>query len=189
MENVKKRLTVLYVDGMGVVDFQPGNNTIIMLWTEAEIVREEAYLTEKLKKFYKQKKDRAAVVVFAKTPLTSQYLPRLEQLATLDYTLPVVPLANLKEELGQLLQQFESVSRKQKNPFRVEQTRLENVHKNLLLAVMALPGVREDTARKLLGRFGSIRGVARAKRYELAEVVGENLSRGIDDFFRRKNTV
>ena len=39
-------------------------------------------------------------MVFAKTPLTSQYLPRLEQLATLDYTLPVVPLANLKEELG-----------------------------------------------------------------------------------------
>jgi len=192
VENIRKKLAISYTDGMGVADFQPGNNTIIMIWSEAEIVLGEAHLKEKLKKFYKQKRDRAAVVVFHKTPLTSQYLPSLEQLALLDFTLPVVPLVNLNEELGQVLQQFEAVSRKQKNPFRVEQNekkKLENVHKNILLATLSIPGVGEKKARLLLKKFGTLRGIARAKRHELTELVGDNLARGIDDFFRRKNTV
>ena len=82
-----------------------------------------------------------------------------------------------------------TVSRQAKNPFRVEKKKMENSDKNILLALMAIPNLGEKKARALLKKFGSLRGVARARVGEMEEVVGSSLAKGIEDFFRRKNTV
>ena len=41
------------MDGLGVADFQPGNNTLVMLLSEADIIREEKFLLQKMKQLYK----------------------------------------------------------------------------------------------------------------------------------------
>jgi len=195
--NINKMLTVKFMDGLGVADFQPGNNTLVMLLAEADIVREEKFVLEKMKKLYKQKEDLikkqnvAAVIVFAKTPTTDQYLPRVEQRAVLDFSIPVIPLNDVNEEIGQVLQQLGNVSRQAKNPFRVdlEKKKLDNSDKNILLALFAIPNLGEKKARALLKKFGSIRGLARARAREMEAVVGSGLAKGIEEFFRRKNTV
>merc|ERR1719508_80788 len=192
--NINKLLTVKLMDGLGVADFQPGNNTLVMLLSEADIIREEKFLLQKMKQLYKQKQDLvkkqnvAAVIVFAKTPLTEQYLSKVEQLAVLEFSIPVIPLNDVNEEIGQVLEQLGTVSRQAKNPFRVEKKKMENLDKNILLALMAIPNLGEKKARALLKKFGSLRGVARARAGEMEEVVGSGLAKGIEDFFRRKNT-
>jgi len=194
-ESINKVMKVTYMDGMGVADFQPGNTTIVMLWGEAEIIRGEDFLKEKLKKLYKQKDDsirQTAVIIFSKSDLTSQYLQEIEQLSVIEFGIPIVPLVKVEEEIGQLMQQFEIVCRKTKNPFRVDQNekkKMDNIQNNILLALVKIPNLSEKKARELLKRFGSLKGVARAKQYELAEVLGTNMARGVADFFKRKNTV
>merc|ERR1719186_306873 len=173
--NINKLLTVKLMDGLGAADFQPGNNTLVMLLSEADIIREEKFLLQKMKQLYKQKqelvkkKNVVAVIVFAKTPLTEQYLSK---------------------EIGQVLEQLGTVSRQESNPFEgdLEKKKMENSDKNILLALMAIPNLGEKKARALLKKFGSLRGVARARAGEMEEVVGSGLAKGIEDFFRRKNT-
>merc|ERR1719186_1933201 len=69
--NINKMLTVKLMDGLGVADFQPGNNTLVMLLSEADIIREEKFLLQKMKQLYKQKqelvkkKNVAAVIVIS----------------------------------------------------------------------------------------------------------------------------
>merc|ERR1719186_433119 len=115
--NINKMLTVKLMDGLGVPDFQPGNNTLVMLLSEADIIREEKFLLQKMK-----------------------------------------------------------------HPFRVdlEKKKMENSDKNILLALMAIPNLGEKKARALLKKFGSLRGVARARAGEMEEVVGSGLAKGIE---------
>lgn len=195
--NINKMMTVKFMDGLGSADFQPGNNTIVMVLAEADIVREENFLIEKIKKLYKQKEEQnkkhnfAAVIIFSKTAMTEQYLGRIEQLSVLEFSIPVIPLADINQEIGQVLQQLGNVSRQTKNPFRVdpEKKKMENSDKNILLALLEIPNLGEKNARALLNKFGSIRGVARARAGEMEHLVGAGLAKGIEDYFRRKNTV
>merc|ERR1719186_902692 len=144
--NINKMLTVKLMDGLGAADFQPGNNTLVMLLSEADIIREEKFLLQKMKQLYKQKQELvkkqnvAAVIVFAKTPLTEKHLSKVEQLAGLEFSIPVIPLNDVNEEIGQVLEQLGTVSRQEKNPFE-EKNKMENSDKNLLLALMAIPNL------------------------------------------------
>ena len=82
------------------------------------------------------------------------------------------------------------MSRQELNPFESDLgKKMENSDKNILLALMAIPNLGEKKARALLKKFGSLRGVARARAGEMEGVVGSSLAKGIEDFFRRKNTV
>ena len=188
-------MTVKFMDGLGAADFQPGNKTIVMVLTEADIVREEKFVIEKIKKLYKQKEEQvkkqnvAAVIIFSKTPITEQYLQRIEQISVLEFSIPLVPLSDMNEEIGQVLQQLGNVSRQTKNPFRVdpEKKKMESSDKNILLALFAIPNLGEKKARALLNKFKSIRGIARARASEMEDVVGVGLAKGIEDFFRQKN--
>ena len=112
------------MDGLGVVDFQPGNNTLVMLLSEADIIREEKFLLQKMKQLYKQKQELVkkqnvvAAIVFAKTPLTEQYLSKVEQLAVLEFSIPVIPLNDVNEEIGQVLRAAGDREQAGVEPFR-----------------------------------------------------------------------
>ena len=57
--------------------------------------------------------------------------------------------------------------------------------KDLLLAVCKIPGVKEPKARQLLAEKGSLKNIGRTKAADLNSALGPNLSRAVEDFFKR----
>ena len=47
----------------------------------------------------------------------------------------------------------------------------------------------EKRSRALLQKLESIRKIARARNPELTPILGPNLARGVEDFFRKRNTI
>lgn len=104
------------------------------------------------------------------------------------YRYTVVPIAS-KEQVPQLLQQMFKADRQRTNPFTKPIVAPSTLHRDLLITVSKIPGMGEVRARKLLAKFHSIKKIARARHSDLVPVLGANLARGVEDFFRKRNTL
>jgi len=194
---ISKSVTVKYSDGLGPIDFQPAAGCVVLYLAEGDAICDpQVTLKPKLDKLKRIANDRKAqvtlrvLVVFLKTSLSSQYMLDAQSLVLLEYeNASFVPVTS-PEQLGQLVQQLGRADNKRSNPFNsFKKEAPSEVQRDILLAVCQIPGVGEVKARKLLGNFGGIRKIGRARQQDLKSTLGNNLARGVEDFFNKKNTI
>ena len=61
--------------------------------------------------------------------------------------------------------------------------------KDLLHSMCKIPGMEEKKSCNLLKKIDLIQKIARVRNPKLSDVLGANLARGVEDFFRKKNTL
>lgn len=128
--------------------------------------------------------------IFLRTDLSAQYFESFQRTIVLKFSCVIMPITN-QEQVGQVLHQM-FVAETQKNPFQVLSTSHQpstRLDKDLLLAVCKIPGMGEKRSRNLLQKMESIRKIARARNPELTPILGPNLARGVEDFFRKRNSI
>jgi len=191
-KSISRVMTVKLLGGLGVVDFQPSPNLLVLYLTEGDIICGVDSLATKLEKLKRMKFQSAKIMVaciFMRTELSSQYFESFQRTIVLKYSFVIVPITN-QEQVPQVLHQM-FLAESQKNPFLARPNKPENsrLHKDLLLAVCKIPGMGEKRSRTLLQKMESIRKIARARNPELTPVLGPNLARGVEDFFRKRNSI
>ena len=130
-----------------------------------------------------------AVFLFTKTEMTSQYFPEYQEEIVLNNGHSIVPITEA-DQVAQVLQQFQ-LAQNRSNPFRgspkkfTERQRI--IHKDILLSVTKVPGLGEMKSRKLLKTFDSLKKISKAKESDMKKILGPNIARGVEDFFKRKN--
>jgi len=193
-----KVMPVHFYDGMGPVDFQPASNISIIYLSESDFVTvsgsSKASAIEKAKERLRQaeegrgrRSDLKIFCVFQKSPLSLPHLADL-QVALLSFSVSLIPISS-PLHLPQLLIQLFTAGRC-KNPFAtaIGEAKSKNKgrkDKDLLLAVCKIPGVKEPKARQLLAEKGSLKNIGRTKATDLNSALGPNLSRAVEDFFKR----
>ena len=130
-----------------------------------------------------------AVFLFTKTEMTSQYFQEYQEEIVLNNGHCIVPITHV-DQVAQVLQQFQLAHNKS-NPFRgspMKSTESQrNIHKDILLSVTKVPGLGEMKSRKLLSKFDSLKKISKAKEGDMNKILGPNIARGVEDFFKRKN--
>jgi len=150
-------------------------------------------LVIKLQKLAKMKTKNPKLVtacIFMRTDVSSQYFENFQRKVVLDFSSVILPLTNVEQVPQAIHQMF--MAEKHKNPFNfpppISQPSMRQ-HKDLLLAVCKIPGMGEKKSRTLLKKLDTIKKIARARHPELTPVLGPNLARGVEDFFRKRNTI
>jgi len=192
-KNISKLMTVNLVGGLGVVDFQPSPTIAVIFLAEGDIICGTGSLVVKLQKLAKLKSQNPKMVtacIFLRTELSVQYFESFQKKIVLEFSSVILPITN-QDQVPQLLQQL-FLAESHKNPFQVQPLTHQpssRQHKDLLLAVCKIPGLGEKKSRNLLQKMDSIRKIARARNPELCSILGPNLARGVEDFFRKRNTI
>ena len=145
---------------------------------------------KKLKKLVSPSGRLTIGVIFLRTEISSQYFETFQNILVLENSFVILPITN-QEQVAQVIHQM-FVAETHRNPFLVQskpQNSSTRQHKDLLHAVCKIPGMGEKRSRTLLQRLDSIRKIARARQPELTPILGPNLARGVEDFFRKRNTI
>ena len=159
---------------------------------EADIVLGVDNVQKMLARFYKLVNNNPTLgliptLLFHSSDLSQPYFDQVQSLSVLEFSIPIIPIDSL-DQIPQILERFK-VSTRLKNPLKTDKLSGLQVEKEMLLALINLPNVKEKSARSLLTRFGSVRGVAGASEAELAAVIGTNQARGLYSLINRKNTI
>jgi len=191
-KGISKLMTVKLLGGFGVIDFQPSPNIVLIYLTEGDIVCGVESLGMKFEKLRKMKSGTNRLVVgciFLRTEISSQYFETFQRRIVLDCSFVMLPVTT-QEQVPQVIHQM-FVAETQKNPFLLpkQPSASSRLDKDLLLAVCKIPGMGEKRSRTLLQKTGSIRKIARARNPELTPILGPNLARGVEDFFRKRNII
>ena len=125
--------------------------------------------------------------IFHQTYLTKQYFQSFQEKIVVENDDNILPVQSL-ESCPQIIQQFQLASSK-RNPFIKEtETEPTNLHKDILVSVCEIPGMGEKRSRQLLTKFSSLKKISRATQAEIHPVLGPNFARGVEDFFRKRNS-
>jgi len=192
-KDIAKLMTVKLVGGLGVVDFYPAPNIAVIYLSEGDIICGVDSLLGKVKKLKKlvSPSGRLTIgVIFLRTEISSQYFETFQNILVLENSFVILPITN-QEQVAQVIHQM-FVAETHRNPFLAQskpQNSSTRLHKDLLHAVCKIPGMGEKRSRTLLQKLDSIRKIARARQPELTPILGPNLARGVEDFFRKRNTI
>merc|ERR1719219_3044036 len=121
--------------------------------------------------------------------VTEQYFQEFQQKIVLELLNTIIQISS-EEQIGQTLQQLQ-IAAHRKNPIKSPKktiTKSRRLHKDILHAVLKLPGMGEKKSRNLLQQFGSIKKISCGSSDEFAGVLGPNLARRVEDFFKMKIT-
>ncbi|XP_048402283.1 uncharacterized protein KIAA0513 homolog isoform X5 [Stegostoma tigrinum] len=179
------QITVIFEDGLGLVDFHISKHLCVLYVSEADLVAGNAY-KRKLVRF-RNASTLNGIVVVEKSPLSEQYFPAVQRFVVLELGMTVLPVANQTEASHLISQLIHEESREQgRNPFqRRARSCLSDVR--ILASVQQIPGVGKVKAMSLLQHFHSIQQLSAASTQELEAVVGHALAQQITQFFSSVN--
>ena len=159
---------------------------------EGDIISGIGTLKVKLAKCAEMRRGRpetSVVFLFTRSEMTSQYFQEYQDEIVLSSGYSIVPITQI-DQVAQVLQQFQ-LAQNRSNPFRgspkKSTERQKNLHKDILLSVTKIPGLGETKSRKLLKSFDSLKKISKARESDLKPILGPNIARGVEDFFKRKN--
>jgi len=189
LPEIQKYFTVVYSDEFEYVDFIPSSSHLVTVLTEEEIKENSEAnqnVRRKLARVYKLKDKNHSIplVVYQLSELTRPCFFKIQTLCVLDFHMAVYPvwLCGCVERI--------KVAAKVPNPFKADRTGAKyGTGRDQLLVMMGVPGLKETHARKLLGKFGSLRGVMMADQADVSAVVGDRLSRALAAFLDRNNSL
>jgi hypothetical protein len=131
-----------------------------------------------------------AVVICQRTEASVKDFLEVQNVASLELSLAVLPVADQKQ-LPQLLAELYSASfgaAAKKNPFKLgRQLKIESPstgsHAQILKTLLTVPGLGENGARTLLQNFGSIQAIACAKESDLSLAIGYSSAKAVHGYF------
>jgi len=185
-----KVFTLRYDTNLDVVDFQPASNVLVLYLTEADIVSGTEDLARKLSQLGELCHCNTKISItwlYLLSELTGQYFQEFQQKIVVETSNTIIPISS-QDQVGQVLQQLQLASHRA-NPFKSSKkviNRSHRLHKDILHAVIKLPGMGEKKSRNLLEKFDSIQKISVGSQQELSGVLGANLARGVADFFDTK---
>ena len=169
-------------------------NYCFVFQLEGDIISGMGTLKMKLAKCAEMRRGRpeiSVVFLFTRTDMTSHYFQEYQDEIVLSSGFNIVPITQV-DQVAQVLQQFQ-LAQNRSNPFRGSPKKLterhRNLHKDILLSVTKIPGLGETKSRKLLKTFDSLKKISKARESDLKPILGPNIARGVEDFFRRKSLV
>ncbi|XP_055520907.1 LOW QUALITY PROTEIN: Fanconi anemia core complex-associated protein 24 [Leucoraja erinacea] len=175
------RVTVLYEDDLGLVDFHLSQRLCVLYVSESDLVAGNNY-RRKLVRFRKASTLNGIVMV-EKTPLSEQYFAGVQRFVVLDLGLTLLPVASPTEPASQLLAQLvQEGNRERQNPF-VRRCRSGLSEAAVLASVQRIPGVGRVKALSLLRHYPSIQQLSTASPPDLEELGGPALARHLTHFF------
>ncbi|XP_038662106.1 Fanconi anemia core complex-associated protein 24 [Scyliorhinus canicula] len=175
------RITVIFEDGLGLVDFHISKRLCVLYISEADLVVGNSY-KRKLVQF-RNASTLNGIVVLEKTQLSEQYFPGVQKFVVLELGMTLLPVASQTEASHLITQLVREESREQdRNPF---QRRTHSVLSDarVLATVQQIPGVGKVKAMNLLKHFPSIQQLSTASPQELEAVTGQALAQQIIHFF------
>ncbi|XP_078066625.1 uncharacterized protein KIAA0513 homolog isoform X2 [Mustelus asterias] len=179
------RVTVIFEDGLGLVDFHISKHLCVLYISEADLVVGNKY-KRKLVQFRKAS-TLNGIIVLEKTQLSEQYFPAVQRFVVLELGMTLLPIASQTEASNLIIQLVHEASREQgRNPFQ-HRTRSRLSDARVLATVQQIPGVGEVKAMSLLRQFPSIQQLSTATPQELETVTGQALAQQITQFFSATN--
>ncbi|XP_067905112.1 uncharacterized protein KIAA0513-like isoform X4 [Heterodontus francisci] len=175
------QITVIFEDGLGLVDFHISKRLCVLYVSEADLVIGNTY-KRKLVQF-RNASTLNGIVVVEKTLLSEQYFPAVQWFVVLELGMTLLPVASQTEASHLITQLVHEESREQgRNPFlRRMRSRLSDAR--VLATVQQIPGVGKVKAMSLLRHFPSIQQLSAASPQELEAVMGRALAQQITSFF------
>jgi len=194
---LNKFFTVIYTEEYSYIDFIPSQTHIVSVLTESDISENtdsNETIRIKFARLYKlaNKNPRNCLLPMIIYHLTEETQPsffKIQTLSVMDFSMTLIPL-NSMELVPAFLDRIKVASRVA-NPFRIDRNSVESkvpTTKDQLLFLMKSPGLKEVLARKLLEKFGSVRGVILASQSELSIVLGDKVSNTFYNFINKSNT-
>ncbi|XP_072136122.1 uncharacterized protein KIAA0513-like isoform X3 [Mobula birostris] len=175
------RITVVFEDGLGLVDFHLSKRLCVLYISEADLVAGNGY-KRKLVRF-RNASTLNGVVLVEKTRLSEQYFAGVQKFVVLELGLTLLPVAS-QSEAAQLIAQLvhEEGRDRDHNPF-LRHSRSVLSDTGILASVQKIPGVGKVKAMNLLCRFPSIQQLSAATQEELEPVTGPAVAQQITEFF------
>ncbi|XP_060693891.1 Fanconi anemia core complex-associated protein 24-like isoform X2 [Hemiscyllium ocellatum] len=185
VQGFQGRITVIFEDGLGLVDFHISKRLCVLYVSEADLVAGSAY-KRKLVRF-RNASTLNGIVVVEKSPLSEQYFPAVQRFVVLELGMTVLPVANQTEASHLIAQLIHEESKEQgRNPFQ-RRAHSHLCDARILASIQQIPGVGKVKAMSLLQHFPSIQQLSVASTQELEAVVGQALAQQITWFFSPPN--
>ncbi|NXU54966.1 FAP24 protein, partial [Turnix velox] len=179
-QRLQGKVTLIFEDGLGLVDFHLSNRTCILYISEADLVAGDEF-KRKLVRF-RNATSLGGIVIVEKTRISDQYFSAVQKLVVLELGMVLLPVAN-QGEASQLIVQLVREQSKDHNcnPFLRKQS-CQLAEPALFLTVQRIPGVGKTKALLLLQHFRSIHSLCNASVKELELVVGQTVAQQIHAF-------
>ncbi|KAK3089475.1 hypothetical protein FSP39_003910 [Pinctada imbricata] len=142
----------MFQENLGVLDFYATNNQGILYINEADMVTATGY-RRKLAKLRKANKINV-LVLFEKTPASTQYFPAAQKFCALELGFSVLPVPGQKQAGTILASMVHNESRLDSNPY-CKKRKATSLDKAMLDTVQAIPKLGQIKARALLENFQS----------------------------------
>ncbi|CAH2324211.1 Fanconi anemia core complex-associated 24 isoform X1 [Pelobates cultripes] len=180
---IQGKITLVFEDGLGLVDFHLSNRACILYVSEADIVAGNTF-RRRLVRFRKACSLKGITIV-EKTRLSEQYFPVIQKFIVLELGMVILPVTNKAEAAQLIIHLVQERSRERlSNPFsRKKSHQLREAH--VLQTVQTIPGIGKVKAQQLLQHFPSIHLIANASLTQLEAVVGREIARNVHMFFTR----
>ncbi|NWV67708.1 FAP24 protein, partial [Malurus elegans] len=183
-QRLKGKVTLIFEDGLGLVDFHLSNRACILFISEADLVAGNEFKRRLVK--LRNASSLRGVVIVEKTPISDQYFLGVQKLVVLELGMVLLPVANQGEASQLIIQLVNFCVREQSrdrgaNPF-LRKHRAQLAEPSVLHTMQHIPGVGKTKALLLLQRFGSIHRLCNASINELEQVVGQTVAQQIYTF-------
>uniref|UniRef100_A0A8C5UCQ3 FA core complex associated protein 24 n=1 Tax=Malurus cyaneus samueli TaxID=2593467 RepID=A0A8C5UCQ3_9PASS len=178
-QRLKGKVTLIFEDGLGLVDFHLSNRACILFISEADLVAGNEFKRRLVKL---RNASSLGIVIVEKTPISDQYFLGVQKLVVLELGMVLLPVANQGEASQLIIQLVREQSRdRSANPF-LRKHRAQLAEPSVLHTMQHIPGVGKTKALLLLQRFGSIHRLCNASINEVEQVVGQTVAQQIYTF-------
>ncbi|KAM8947559.1 Fanconi anemia core complex-associated protein 24 [Pelodytes ibericus] len=175
------KVTLVFENGLGLVDFHLSNRTCILYVSEADIILGNAF-RRRLAQFRKAC-NLKGIVLAERSRLSEQYFLPIQSFVVLELGMALFPVTNQTEAAQLIVHLVQERSRdRTSNPFR-GRTPFQLREASILHTVQTIPGVGKVKALQLLQQFPSIQQLSQASLSQLEPVVGRKIANNIHAFF------
>ncbi|XP_069175566.1 Fanconi anemia core complex-associated protein 24 isoform X1 [Procambarus clarkii] len=203
---LSKYTSVLYSDGLGIVDFYPSRDAAVIFVSEADIISGINY-RRRIVRFRQANTSIRGSVIAQNTSLTRDQFCILQKyvsgralrlaapgshlrcirhrFVSVELGLAILPIQTI-EEAAQLLAQMVTCEAKfNSNPFRMKPKTASTPDVDLLKTMTVIPGLGDKRARQILQHFGSLQEISNTSQENLEKVVGAATASSVYKFFHQ----
>jgi len=178
------KVETVFDDRLGIVDFHLTDKVTVIYLTESEILQ-TANAKKKIVKFRKglhDSGDTMGLILAEKTRLTSDAFIILQNLAVIEFSMTMHPVADAQAATALLTSYIQGFSSKAVNPLKLMPQASMSTDQSIMKALTSIPGLGAKNAKTLILKFGSLQNIALATHREIVQAIGENMAEKLRTF-------
>ncbi|XP_053304885.1 Fanconi anemia core complex-associated protein 24 [Spea bombifrons] len=179
--HLQGKITLVFEDGLGLVDFHLSSRTCALYVSEADIIAGSTFKRRIVR--FREACNLKGIIIIEKTRLSDQYYPPIQNFVALELGMTILPVTD-QSEAAQLIAHLvhERSNERSSNPF-CGGRQFQASEANILQTVQTIPGVGKVKALQLLQRFPSLQRLSAASVSQLEAIVGRSTASRIHAFF------